>query len=244
MEEIVYHTNYELENTYWWFLARNEIVLNAIRNIAKINNGEQILDIGCGTGGFAEFLSNENQVICLDTSELAIEYCQKRGLKNLYLCYLNEFPKQDWNIKSAVMLDVIEHIEDDSGVVKQVFDLLPKGGSLVATVPAYQALWSHHDVVHKHFRRYNKKQIKSLFEKTGFEVVYVSYSNFFLFPLAYLKRIYDKLFHKVDNEYIPVERVSKLTNSIFKWIFKSEKNFQPAISFPYGLSVLIVGRKN
>lgn len=243
MEEIVYHTNYELENTYWWFLARNEIVLNAIKNIAKIGSGEEILDIGCGTGGFAGFLSKEYKVICLDTSPLAIDYCKKRGLNNLFLCPLADFPKSKWNVKSAIMLDVIEHIKDDAEVVRQVFDLLPSGGKLIATVPAYQALWSKHDEVHMHYRRYNKNQIAELFVKCGFSVEYVSYSNSFLFPLALLKRYFDKLSQSDKSEYVPVDRVSKLANWAFHKIFSFERHFQPVISFPFGLSVIIIGHK-
>ena len=52
MEEIVYHVNYRLEDTYWWFIARRQIVLKLIRKFCRLDSQESILDFGCGTGGF------------------------------------------------------------------------------------------------------------------------------------------------------------------------------------------------
>jgi len=73
MKEIVYHSNFKIENTYWWFLGRNNIILDIFGKLVKIKEHSQVLDVGCGTCGFAKILSEKYDVVGLDTSELALD---------------------------------------------------------------------------------------------------------------------------------------------------------------------------
>lgn len=243
MQEVVYHSNYEIEETYFWFLARNEILKKIIKTKTNLKKGDSVIDIGCGTGGFAKVLDNEKyDVSCLDTEELAIQYCKKRNLKNLYLGNLKSFQKQNQvKFKAAFMLDVIEHIEDDQDVVNDVYKILDDGGYFIAAVPAFQWLWSKHDEIHMHYRRYNKTNFAPLFKKAGFKIEYISYFNTFLFFPAVLKRFVDKLLKKESDK--PVDELSSNINSLFFKIFKAEKNFLTKFSFPFGLSILLIARK-
>ncbi len=243
MKEIVYHTNYKLEETYWWFQARNKIIVDLIRKYGKINEQEQILDVGCGTCGFAKALSQYFSVVGLDTSPLALEYCKKRGLNKLYLSLLKDLPKDELNIRIVTVLDVIEHIEDDNDFVKDIFNVLPKDGTLFATVPAYKFLWSIHDEVHKHFRRYKKKDIVKIIENAGFEVQFSTYFNTFLFLPGLLKRLVDKYIKPFKNQEFAVEILPKPINYIFQKVFELEKYFIPNIPFPFGLSILVIAKK-
>lgn len=242
MQEIVYHTNYQLEDTYWWFIARNKIIEKIILKKCKFNQKDTLLDVGCGTGGFAAYISKHFNVVGLDTSDIALDYCRKRGLSNLHNCLLKDFPKDNYNTKIVAMLDVVEHIEDDADVVKQVYDLLPENGYFVAAVPAYQWMWSRHDEIHMHYRRYNKKRFLKLFKDAGFKIEYHSYFNTFLFLPAFLKRMLNKLKKEAENP-SPVEEVSPFLNRVFKGIFKSESAFLPPFRFPFGVSFVAVGKK-
>ncbi|MBM2816575.1 MAG: 2-polyprenyl-3-methyl-5-hydroxy-6-metoxy-1,4-benzoquinol methylase [Ignavibacteria bacterium] len=242
MEEIVYHTNYELEDNYWWFVARNEILGRIIEEKTDLKQEDTALDVGCGTGGTMKYFSSRFDMLGLDMSPIALDYCRKRGLTKLYSCTFDEFPK-DIPLKAITMFDVIEHIEDDRGFVKTAFDLLPVGGWLIATVPALQSLWSSHDVVHKHFRRYEQLQFNRMLEITGFRIEYSSYFNSFLLPLALIRRFTDKFFHNGNKSEAPVDAVSPLLNKIFRKIFSAEKTFLPRITFPFGLSLITVARK-
>lgn len=244
MQEIVYHTNYRLEESYWWFIARNKIISRIINKTADLQPKSNVLDVGCGTGGFAEHISGKYNVLCLDTSPIALEYCKKRGLENRFLGVLSDFPKDKFKIDAVTMLDVIEHIEDDAAVIKEVYDLLEPGGTFIAAVPAYQWLWSEHDVIHMHYRRYTKKQIVSMFREAGFEVTFSSYYNFFLFPLAALKRIADKILKTKKKDTEPVEEVAPWLNSIFTKIFSAEAAFLPQIRFPFGVSIVLTAKKS
>lgn len=243
MQEVVYHSNYEIEETYFWFLARNEILKKIIKNNTNLNSGDKVIDIGCGTGGFAQVLLNESyDVTCLDTEELAIEYCKKRGIKNLYLGDLKSYlSKHDNKFKAAFMLDVIEHIPDDQEVVNDVYKILEDKGYFIAAVPAFQWLWSKHDEIHMHYRRYNIKNFSKLFLNAGFKIDYVSYFNSFLFLPAVLKRFIDKITKNENDK--PVDEVSSTVNNLFYKIFKSEKNLLGKFKFPFGLSIILIARK-
>jgi len=243
MEEIVYHTNYKLENSYWWFIARNHIAKKLIYKKTDLQKGDYILDIGCGTGGFAQLISDSFIPICLDTSRLAIDYCKKRGIEHCFVSTINDFQLDEFNVKAAVMLDVIEHIENDREIINVVFDKLPHGAWFIATVPAYKALWSRHDEIHQHYRRYNKIEFNNLLREAGFNVCYSSYFNTFLFLPALAKRFLDKLTGADKKITEPVEQVSPAINSIFKNIFLLEDKFLGKIVFPFGLSIVTIARK-
>lgn len=241
MQEIVYHNNYELENSYWWFVARKKILRDLIQRYCLLNNKSNLLDVGCGTGGFASFISQYFNVICLDTSDLALSYCQDRGLKNLFKGTLEEFNKD--NIQIITMLDVVEHIENDKRVIERAYELLENNGYLIVTVPAYKWLWSDHDEIHMHKRRYKKKEIARLVESAGFEIVFSTYFNFFLFPTVAIMRIIEILFKTKKNIDKPVVSVPYFINKLLEKIFSLEKYFLKFIKFPFGLSILIIAKK-
>lgn len=241
MQEVVYHTNFEIESTYFWFLARAKIILNVLKKIDSLNLGDSVIDIGCGTGGFAEELAKKYKVTCLDVSQTALDYCKKRGLEDLVHGEVKDFDKGSREIRAAFMLDVIEHIEDDQAVVNDVHDLLEKNGLFITTVPAYQWLWSEHDETHMHFRRYTKSNFKKLFKNAGFEIVHSSYYNSFLFPAVVAKRFLDKMTGTKKDS--PVDEVSNGLNSLFLKIFGFERHFLPSPGFPFGLSILLIAKK-
>lgn len=243
MQEIVYHTNYKLEDSYWWFVVKFQLVRSIIKKYCNLPANSTIIDIGCGTGGFSSKIADEYNVLCLDTSPIALEYCQKRGLKNLYNLYLEDFPKDKYQVQAATMLDVVEHIDDDKKFIGDVYNLLAGDGWVVVTVPAYQWLWSTHDEIHHHKRRYSKKQIVDLLKNSGFKPVFSSYFNTLLFPAAVLKRFIDKISGKKHGD-SPVDEVSPFINNLFKRIFKLEISLLKFLRFPFGVSIIVVAQKN
>lgn len=243
MQEIVYHTNYKLEDSYWWFVARNQIVKKVIDEFCSPDKNKLMLDVGCGTGAFAALMNKSTNVVALDTSEIALGYTRKRGVENTVNCLLSELPKDKYSSDIITFLDVIEHIEDDKGVVRDAYNLAKMDGYLVATVPAYQWLWSRHDEIHMHYRRYTMKNFKKLFKDAGFKVIYSSYFNTFLFPAALLKRFIDKLTGADKKHTAPIEEVSPFIDKLFRKIFLLEKKFLPKITFPFGVSIILVAKK-
>jgi len=243
MEEVVYHNHYKLEDFFFWFKARNSIVLKAIHKFCDLKSDEWILDVGCGTGGFTAKMGESYNVAGIDTSDIALSYCRKRGLTDVHNMLLSEVPKDKWNIKALTMLDVTEHIEDDTGFVRQAYELLPVGGWAIATVPAYQWLWSGHDVLHQHYRRYSRSNFRRLFTEAGFNIRYSTHFNTFLFAPAAIQRIIQRSGKNADEKFQENTSISPLVNSVMGSIFNMEKLFIPGISFPFGLSILIAAQK-
>jgi len=205
-------------------------------------DSEYFIDIGCGPGAFTKIMTENYKVVGLDTSPIALEYAKKRGLNDLFNGTLENFPSENYNIKGALMLDVVEHIEDDKKILSEVSKILPAGGWFVATVPAYQWLWSQHDVKHMHYRRYTKKAFKKLVEDAGFEIKFSSYFNTFLFPLASVKRFFENLTDKKDDT-SGIDEVSPFINKIFKKVFLAERYFLNRMSFPFGVSIILLAQK-
>ena len=77
------------------------------------------------------------------------------------------------------IFDALEHIKDDKKIIKELRNYLNDGGSIILTVPAFQFLWSDHDELSMHFRRYNKKDIREVFE--NFKEIKISFFNYLLF---------------------------------------------------------------
>lgn len=243
MQEIVYHTNYKLENSYWWFVARNKIVQSLFKKFVKPTKDSYVLDFGCGTGGFASLLKDDYNIIGLDMSETALEYSKKRGLTNLHHGFLEELDTQNFKIDAITALDVIEHIEDDKNIVDQLYNTLSDNGYLIATVPAYQWMWSKHDEIHMHYRRYNRNDFNKMLVNAGFEIEFTSNFNAFLFFPAYLKRLIDRISGAEKKIEAPVEEVPGIINSLFTKIFLSEKDILKNFSIPFGLSIITIAKK-
>ena len=130
--------------------------------------------------------------------------------------------------------------DDDVDAVRALAGLLVPGGWLIATVPAYQWMWSHHDELHHHKRRYTRKEMVALFEGAGLKVRRASYFNALLFPAAAAVRILKNITgSKAADDAMP----SKPVNAVLERLFASEAAWLRHGSLPFGLSIVIIGRK-
>jgi len=241
MEEELYRKFYEVETMHWWFSARQKIVMDIIKQRIHPVRGANVLDFGCGTGAVLTELAKDYHAYGTDTSSLAIEFCHQRGLANSYCCTLETFPHPEMKFELVTMLDVIEHIDDDSGTLRQALQFIRPGGHLLVTVPAYQFLWSNHDDLNHHKRRYTRPRLKRVIEQSGFTVEMISYYNTFLFPTALLERVVEKMV-KVGSDTtlkVPPRPLNQLLKAIFGW----ERFFLRKTTFPFGLSVIALARR-
>lgn len=243
MDEALYHLHYDQEESHWWFAARSEIVREIIARYGRLAAGDTILDIGCGTGAILKQLSKTYNAVGIDMSPLAIEYSKKRGLENVFVMTAEEFPRDRYNVKGILLLDVIEHIDDDIAVLRTARDIIgPNDGRIIITVPAYQWLWSSHDVANHHKRRYTAARLREALAKAGLEPVKLTYYNTLLFPLAVVKKLLSKS-KTADLASKAVDQPSAFVNTLFKTIFAAEKHVVPSVNLPYGVSLLAVAKK-
>ncbi len=239
MERHLHEDMNRLESTHWWFLARREILAKTIESFVPA--GGAILDVGCGTGFVLERLAERYEVHGLDSAELAVEYCKQRGLSNVHLGLLGtaDFGRKDFDL--VTFLDVIEHLDDDVGALVAAKSMLRERGLVLITVPAFQFLWSAHDEVHHHRRRYTRDSLEQAVRAAGYRPKYVSYFNTVLFPLIAGVRMAQKLLGKRDAS--DAQEPSPLVNKVLYRAFSAERSLLPKTSLPFGVSLLCVAEK-
>jgi len=240
MEKYLYHLYDKLASRHWWFLGRRKIILDLIDKFLPKKVDLKILDAGCGTGDFLPFLKKYGQVWGIDNSKEAIELCKNKGSLVIQQSLLNiHFPKNNFDLIMA--LDVIEHINDELAVIRELKRVAKNDGLIVITVPAYQFIWSGHDDACDHKKRYISAHLKKIGQLAGLKLIKISYFNTFLSPLIILFRLVKKLL-KIEGG--DLKETKPFLNFIFKKIFSAESIFLKYINFPFGVSILAIFKNN
>ncbi len=244
MEKDFYLQYASVEDKHWWFVARRQIIEQVIQRLNLPKNA-QILEAGCGTGGNLQMLSRHGQVSAMELEEIACQLANQRQVTQVKRGSLPDNIPFTLQYDLILILDVIEHLDDDLSAIKALYYKLKPGGYLLITVPAYRFLWSEHDDINHHKRRYRLKGLKQVVKKAGYELNYGSYFNTFLFPVVAIVRVLAKLLPKQNNNQLSSDLVvpSKPVNQILKWLFAGERYFINKFPLPFGVSVLILARK-
>lgn len=241
-----YQAMFELETTYWWFVGRRIILAETIqRHITS--PVDQALDIGCGTGGNLSVLSRFSKtVIGLDTSPQALDYCRRRGWNTVALIQKDGLlPFADETTDLVTLFDILEHVADERPLLGEILRVLRPDGLLIITVPAFQFLWSEHDVALHHYRRYTRKDLIRLLTDAGLRIISASYVITFSFPIIVLYRILKgslNFLHPRASKTSYV-RLPNVLNAFFIRILAWESKLLAYSTFPFGTSVLIVAAK-
>ena len=243
MEKHVYDQFAELETTHFWFHGRREIFFDLLARAGLSDRRDlNILEIGCGAGGMLEPLSRFGNVVGLDFSLDAMEYCKSRGFPRVATGSGTELPFADDTFDLVALFDVIEHIEDETKALQEVGRVLKPGGKVFISVPAYQFLYSNNDRAVHHLRRYTSKRLRKVIESSGLRIDKVTYFNTFLFPLILAALMVLKLKERlvgVDEDTTNLTHaLSKPVNSAFGMVMSSEKLLLRHIEFPFGHSLI------
>ncbi len=246
MDSTAYDKTDELENRYWWYIGRR-FVFDKILDRYYGNKPEStIADIGCGTGGNIPTLQNHGQVVGLDISEKALDYCRSKGYANTHLMP-SEIPNtglENESVDLITMFDVLEHIKDDHEALAEYYRALKPGGMIFLTVPAFKLLWSELDEHLHHFRRYKKGELKLKLEQTGFEIIKLSYLFFFTFPLVFFYRVIGNFQEKRFHPQFTYTEFPKPINWLLISFSKIESFLLRFINLPFGSSVICLARKS
>jgi ubiquinone/menaquinone biosynthesis C-methylase UbiE len=225
--------------THWWYEGRRELVRHTLRRFAMPDG--RVLDVGCGTGDNMEMLEDVSgvAVVGTDLSAHALRHAA-RGRTEIALA--EDLPVAAETCGLVTSMDVVEHLDDDLVGLREYRRVLTQQGLLLLTVPAYQWLWSEHDVRAAHRRRYRVGGLRSVVEAAGFEVLHTTYYNSFLVPpAALLRRTPFRRFVKQTDE--EVGNTSPFVSKVMTALTKLERRLALRGSVPFGLSILLVGRR-
>jgi SAM-dependent methyltransferase len=238
MERSVYREMAELDQRHWWYRARREVLADLIRREAMPGPGAHILEIGCGTGHNLHMLAQFGKVDALELDDEARAVAEERLGRKVMSAPLPELAGvRDHNYDLIGAFDVIEHIEDDDAAIVAIAAKLKHGGKFVMTVPAHSWMWSAHDVVNHHKRRYSKAGLKALVERSPLKLDRIGYFNSLLFPLAVADRLSSKMRGK-DNA--DVKLPAAPVNTTLERIFAAERHLVGRLPLPPGLSLFAV----
>jgi SAM-dependent methyltransferase len=238
MERVVYQQMAELDDRHWWYRARRKIIAELIRREVRPQRDAQILEIGCGTGHNLAMLAGFGHVDGLELDDEARALSEQRLGRKIMSSPLPELagvPDRHYDLIGT--FDVIEHIDDDHAALASIAAKLKPGGKFVMTVPAHQWMWSAHDVVNHHKRRYSKRSLKQLVERSPMQLQKVGYFNSVLFPLAVAERAASKLRGKDSAD---VKLPPAPLNTALEKIFQAEGFLVGRLPLPPGLSLFAV----
>jgi ubiquinone/menaquinone biosynthesis C-methylase UbiE len=246
MEEYEYKIMYRMESTYWWFRGKQFLVEMLLNKYLEDDGSNKTLDIGAGTGSTLGLLSKYGEAYGAEFSTVAIRMLKQRGLNAIVRTDAEEsIPFKNNAFSAVTCLDVLEHLENDSGLLKEMFRVCKPGGIILVTVPAMPLLWSGHDEALHHKRRYTKNQLLNRIASLNCIVTKSTYYNALLFlPIAAVRTFKSFMAAKgaqaESDFFMPLPKW--LNNALYS-LFVAELKCLRILNIPFGLSILTVIQK-
>lgn len=227
----------DLQN-HWYYVSKGR----ALRAMLGDVRFSEVLDVGAGSGIFSRQLLEAgicDRATCVDP---AYSKEHSESLKGHELSFVRSVDKQTQDL--VLLMDVLEHVEDDVQLLRQYTESLPRDGLVAITVPAFQFLWSGHDVFLDHFRRYSRPMLKDVVAAAGLEMVGIRYFFGVLFPAVAILRLANaRLFRRPDVEAkSSLKRHGSTVNSMLTIVHDLERKLVFPINRLAGLSLFCLAR--
>jgi SAM-dependent methyltransferase len=249
--DLTYEAKYhQLEEQHWWFASRRDAVYDLIQGL-KLPASASILEIGCSGGPLMQRLraAGYSDLTGIDVSAPAIELAHARGVPNVSVMDGANLQFADERFDLVIASDVLEHIEDETRALREWTRVLKPGGQLLVFVPAHTYLWSEHDVVNHHFRRYSRQGLQAALERVGLRAQRSSFWNAALyFPTAALRLGRRLVSGPVAPEKKPgatgdLHQFAGPANALLLQWIKLENRLLRRFNLPLGVSVFALAQK-
>jgi SAM-dependent methyltransferase len=233
---------HQAEDQHWWYRGRRT-VLERVLDDLRLPARARILDAGCGSGRNMVEFARHGTVTGVELSATSVALGRERGAGEVIEGSVLDMPFEADSFDLAASLDVIEHLQDDLQALRELRRVVAPGGSLLVTVPAYQWLWSGHDEINHHFRRYTRRSLQRIGEQAGWHQVRTTYFNSLLLPAAILLRVLDRFSRKTTESSLDLWVPPAPVN----WLLERPLTLEAAMigrggRIPAGLSLLAVFR--
>jgi len=230
------------EDRHWWYQGRRRVLERAIERLG-LPAEARILDAGCGSGRNMVELCRHGTVAGVELSSTSVRLARERNCGEVIEGSVLDMPFEEGSFDLTVSLDVIEHLEDDVGALRELRRVTKPGGALLVTVPAYQWLWSGHDEINHHHRRYNRRTLLAAAESAGWRQERSTHFNSLLLPVAILMRALERFKPSATKSSLDLW----VPPAPLNWTLRQPLHIEAAAighggSIPAGLSLLAVYR--
>lgn len=225
-----------IEN-HWYYRAKARALTAYVQDIEP----RVIADIGAGSGFFSRHLL---QTTCAERALCVDPFYEREWSETLddKPIDFRRRPLEDGSADLFLFMDVLEHVDDDRGLLLEHLEAAKAGSHVLVSVPAFQLLWSGHDVFLEHRRRYRLGQLTSVVESAGLAVVQASYFFGAVFPIAALLRLVPKISGKAEAPASQLRRHSAPVNATLSLLCSAELPFIRHNRLA-GLTVFCLARK-
>ncbi len=242
VEQDAYSEMYRLEDRHWWFRGRRHVI-RALLLRADLPPKPRILDAGCGTGRNLVEFGMLGPTAGVDPSADAVSFCRQRGLDNVKCADLEALPFSAGEFDLLLACDVLEHVLHDDVALKELLRVADAGATLIITVPAYQWLWTEHDVQLHHYRRYSLSTIGAIVRAAGWSIAYSTYFNSILLPVVAAARVIPR--GSSRSGHTDLDRTPPGLNGVLEQPMKLEAVLiRHGARLPAGVSLGLICRKN
>jgi SAM-dependent methyltransferase len=204
---------HQAEDRHWWYRGRRSVLERVVADL-RLPARARILDAGCGSGRNMVEFARHGTVTGIELSPTSAGLARERDAGEVVEGSVLEMPFDADAFDLAASLDVIEHLQDDLQALRELRRVVAPGGALLLTVPAYQWLWSGHDEINHHHRRYTRRSLQRTGEEAGWRQVRTTYFNSLLLPAAILLRVLDRFSRKTTESsldlWVPPEPLNRL----------------------------------
>lgn len=230
------------EAALWWLVGRKVIIREWLKRAAACRPITEIMDIGCGSGGNLDVLSEFGSVIGVERSETLARRARSRGIAKAVFTQDARDLDNCSHVDVFTMFDVLEHIEQDAEFLSQLRKKHSHKHFLLMSVPACPSLFGDHDRILHHYRRYSARQLRHTLESGGYEVQRISYFMFFLFPFALLCRLKDKIMSSlgIKRSTVDIANLPRCLSVPFSVVLKTEGYLSRWMRFPAGLWLFVL----
>lgn len=243
MDDSEYENIFRHEQTHFFYLSIREILFDLLNRELSGRHGLEILDAGCGTGGFSRFLKKFGNVVGVDTSDKALEYSRKTGLE-CQRASIESLPFNAQSFDAITCVDVLYHknVSSELDALREFFRVLKPEGLLALRVPAFECLYSQHDVVVQTRRRYTASDLRELLHEAGFTIEKLSYCHCSLFIPALVKAKFSS--SRSQDPRSGVNSASGMLNHLLTELLRFENALiRTGLDMPFGLGIIAIAKK-
>ena len=223
-------------NTHWYYVSKFQALKKIITNVPVT----KLLDVGAGSAFFSKSLLEVKDVresCCVDIS---YENEYEDNVDGKKIQYVKSIHSYDASL--VLMMDVIEHVENDVDLLKEYINKVPSGCYFLISVPAFQWLWSGHDEFLDHKRRYSLQQLEQTVNQSGLQILNSQYFYAGVFPLVVMLRLLEKL-RPNRLKQSQLKRHSAFVNSFLLKLSNFESSTLVGKNKLFGLTVFCLAKK-